>query len=953
MKSFLEHVARHILDKYGHDLSRLAVVFPNKRASLFLNEHLARLSGGEPLWSPAYITISDLFRRHSTLQVADPVQLVCLLHRSFTAVTGTDETLDHFYGWGQLLLADFDDIDKQMADADRVFANLSDLHEMDDDSFLTDEQRQVLQRFFTHFSADHNTELKQRFLRLWNRMGAIYHDFNQRLAQRGLAYEGAIYRQVAESHDDLQLPYDTYLFVGFNVLLRAEQQLFTHIMRQGKARFYWDFDRYYMRSGEAGHFISQYLQSFPNELDTSDASIYDCFSCPRRLNIVAASTENIQARYAAQWLQQDEQRTADGRRTAIVLCNEALLPTIIHCIPPAVQSVNITTGYPLAQSPIATLVSQLIALRRDGYDHQRGHYRLRQVLAVLRHPYLAALSPQVSVLAMELTEQRYYYPTPDLLSQGGDVAALLFPPVPAEHQNAALLSWLCQVVQTIGRAQQPSATGTTTPGPDPLKQESVFRTYTLLNRLLNLAEAGELVTDIITLGHLITQLMQTTTVPFHGEPVEGLQVMGILETRNLDFTHLLILSAQEGNMPRGTTDTSFIPYALRRAYGLTTPEHKVAIYSYYFHRLLQRATDITIVWNNATTDGQRGEMSRFLLQLMVESPHPVTHYTLQGGQQLTSRSPQPVPNHATPPQLLTPTAINRYLRCPLQFHYRYVCGLQEPDPAADDDSIDNRLFGNIFHDAAQALYTRLQQAGGPDAPVTAAHIRSLLRQPDVIARAVDQAFAQQLFAGRQTSSLHTRLNGLQIINRQVIMHYLHTLLEGDCQLAPFHIMGLEDEVSMPLDVGPDLTINVGGRIDRLDCVSTPDGCSTIRVIDYKTGAHRMKALPDVDAVFRQESLKEHSDYYLQAMLYSVIVARQHPAQAVSPALLFIQHAAAPGYNPVLHFGQQPISDIRSVEEPFLQQLRNVVSDMFNPDVPLTPTADTQRCRNCPYRQLCY
>ena len=350
MKSFLEYVAEDVIRKYGTNLSHIAIVFPNKRASLFLNEALAR-QAQRPIWSPAYITISNLFRQQSDLQVADPIQSVCLLHQSFCAMTGSTETLDKFYGWGQLLLSDFDDIDKNMADADRVLANLRDLHELDDLSYLTDEQREMLQRFFSNFTDDHPSALKERFLHLWSRMADIYHDFRQRLASQGLAYEGMLYRQVVESltidshsaaADATIFPYDTYLFVGFNLLQQVEQRLFSLLQKEGKARFYWDFDHYYA-SSEAGQYISHYLKAFPNELDTDRTDIYDNLRRPKHVSFISAPTENIQARYVSTWLQQQERLKA-GRRTAIVMCNEALLPTVIHSLPPQVAKVNVTTG---------------------------------------------------------------------------------------------------------------------------------------------------------------------------------------------------------------------------------------------------------------------------------------------------------------------------------------------------------------------------------------------------------------------------------------------------------------------------------------------------------------------------------------------------------------------------------------------------------------------------------
>ena len=944
MKSFLEHVAADILSKYGTDLSRIAVVFPNKRAALFLNDHLARLAG-KPLWSPSYMTISELFRRHSCRQVADPVKLVCDLHRSFTAQTGIDETLDHFYGWGQLLLSDFDDMDKQMADAQRVFANLSDLRQMDDDSFLTDEQRRVLRQFFSNFSDDHTSELRQRFIRLWSRMSDIYSDFNSRLQSQGLAYEGALYREVVES-DRLTVSYDTCLFVGFNVLLNVEQRLFTLLKKQGKARFYWDFDHYYMKgSNEAGHFIAQYLADFPCELDIRDADVYDNFRHPKHVSIVSASTENIQARYAATWLKNDGRMQA-GRRTAVVLCDESLLPVIIHCLPAEVPAVNVTMGYPLSQSPAATLVDRLVALRRDGYDRQRDNYRLRQVNAVLSHPYVAAASPVAVQLRRQLSDEKIYFPTAAQLTADG-LTTLLFrsfrQDTSAASDNEMLLSWLCEAVQTVARHLSDSH--------DVLCEETLFRTYTLLNRLLTLTRDGDLTIDMVTLGRLIVQLLQQTSVPFHGEPAEGLQVMGVLETRNLDFDHVLMLSVSEGNMPKGVSDTSFIPYSLRKAYGLTTPDHKAAIYSYYFNRLLQRASDVTLVYNNATSEGQKGEMSRFLLQLMVENPHPVTRLTLQGGQDYMLRQPTAVENRAQMPHLLTPTAINRYLSCPLKFHYHYVCNLREPDES-DDDTIDGRIFGNIFHEAARIVYNALMEQRRQ---IVAEDIDRLLRTQIDIERAVDEAFRQELFHLSANASL-PRFNGLQLINREVIIHYLRMLLAVDRKLTPFSVLHLEEDVSMKIPLpSPDgemRSVTIGGRIDRMDQVTDDTGHQYIRIIDYKTGAHRLNPLPDIDAVFAEENRQVECDYYLQTMLYSLIVARQHPDLDVAPGLIFIQHAEN-ARGPILHFGDGQISNVSRYDQPFILRLQAVINRMFDPAEPLSPTADRRHCVNCPYRQLCF
>ena len=909
MKSFLEYVAADIISKYGTDLSRTAIVFPNKRASLFLNDYLAHMAEGRPLWSPVYITISDLFRQQTKLTVADPIKLVCDLYQSFCQQTGSNETLDKFYGWGQLLISDFDDLDKNMADADRVFANLRDIHELDDLSFLTDEQRTLLRHFFSQFTEEHESELKQRFLRLWSRFADIYHDFNNRLEQQGLAYEGALYRKVVStdlsqltaSHSPQHI--DRYLFVGFNLLQKVEQQLFSKLQHAGKAFFYWDFDDYYMKRHEAGRYIAQYLQHFPNELDTTNADIYRNFERPKKTTYISAPTEHIQARYVSTWLR-EHKRYEDGRRTAIVLCDEKLLPTVIHCLPDEVEKVNVTTGYPLSQTPIASFI-QLY------FNMQLGGRSPRLIRNFLRHPY-----------AKYIEESEKW------------------------KEEGALCKQLLILLREIAQGMKDESS-------DPLFQESLFRAYTVLNRIDGLITSGELQVTDVTLQRLIGQIVQQTSIPFHGEPAEGIQVMGVLETRNLDFDHVLLLSCNEGNMPKGVNDSSFIPHSIRQAYELTTVENKVSIYAYYFHRLLQRASDVTILWNNSTEDGQRGEMSRFMLQMMVENHHGIEQHTLQAGKAIGSWTPVEIektehimevflsnfmPQPSNPSPILSPTAINRYMRCPMQFYYRYVAGIKEPDQPDDEQELDNRIFGNIFHQAADTLYHQLPQV------VTREVLQQLLKNKATIERAVDEAFHKEL--------PHATIGGLHIINREVIIRYLRQLIEIDLRLTPFTILGLEIDVDRELPVLSHLTglqkpIKIGGRIDRLDQLS--DG--RIRVVDYKTGSSQLKPMADVDAIFAPAQIHNHADYYLQTFVYADIVRRERK-EKVSPALLFIQHASKENYDPTLCFGKEPILDIAEYSQHFCELLDQKIIEIFSPEVPYRPTTDLKICRSCPYLQMC-
>ena len=973
-KTFLEYVAEDIIGKYGTDLSRIAVVFPNKRAALFLNEHLARIAG-QPVWSPAYITISDLFRQHTDLKPADPIKLICDIHKSFTKCTGIDETLDHFYGWGQLLLADFDDIDKNMADADSIFCNLKDIHELDDISYLDDEQKEMLKRFFANFSDDIESELKKRFLSLWSHFGDIYHDYNRRLTEQGIGYEGAIYRKVA-SEETLHLKYDKYLFVGFNLIQKVERVLFSRLMKEGKAKFYWDFDEYYMPTARAQQSASvpnntasfaAYLTDFPNELDNTDRDIYANMRRPKRIRFISSPTENAQVRFASNWLLENDRYKA-GRKTAVVMCDESILLPIMHSLPPEADKVNITSGFPLAMTPVASLVMLLFDLYTLGLRKKGTAFNPHYLKKLMAHPYARHLQEvhlkgvHLSQVHQEEVHQEGIHQKEEQQTIGDNSGCMGMAGMPYPPTSAALLHHIATLVKQVGIATKQEG--------DALTQESVFRMFTILNRLAALADSGDLLVDNTTLRRLVSQLVGAASIPFHGEPVVGVQIMGVLETRNIDFDNVLLLSCNEGNMPKGVNDSSFIPYSIRKAHGLTTIDNKVAIYSYYFHRLLQRAGDITIAYNNSTDNGHTGEMSRFMLQLLVESGQKIDHYSLTAKNQPTPLMPKAIEKDETAlskleeMSRLSPSAINTYIRCKLAFYYQYIAHIKEPD--SDPETIDNRMFGNIFHRAAYLIYKDITD----HSPVIEkAHIQAYLSNRKLLASVVDRAFEEE--------ECKTN-NGLQIINREVIIEYITKLLKIDQQLCPFSILAMEEEakvytqLSFTIPSGGALkggalvssaptkqyNLTIGGIIDRLDAVTDKQtGKRRIRVVDYKTGNKPSSAIKSIEEVFDPKNIaSKHSNYFLQAILYSLIVSRSKEWNAandpVSPALLFIKQAATNDYDPTLCIDKHPISDVTVYEEEFLTKLKETVADMYSPDAAFTPTDDRKKCELCPYRMLC-
>lgn len=949
--TFIHYVATDLLKKYGNDMSGLTVVFPNKRASLFLNKALAALSDS-PVWSPSYTSISELFGKFSSLTIADDIRLICLLYRSYTKITGSSETLDEFFGWGQLLLADFDDIDKNLADSEMVLCNTRDLHEFDSVSFLTDSQKEILKSFFSNFSNEHESILRERFIKVWSRLNDVYTDFRKTLKAEGLAYEGMIYREVSENVD-FNNEQSTYIFVGFNLLQKSELNVFRKLQRADRAKFYWDFDAYYNNtSSEAGRFINRHLQQFTNELDCNDSDIYDNFSREKDFTLISAPTENAQARYINQWL--TEERISAGSKTAIVLCDESLLQTITHSLPPSATDVNITSGYPLSQTPITSMLNLLITLQTKGRIKNTDKYRLKHVDNILRHSYAPLLSDNATQLRNDLNSRRRFFPPIEELAIDNELS-IIFDTQDNENDILQLTEWLIKITETI------ATRGKTAKAEDAFFQESIFRTYTLLNRLHSLIASGELTINIITFERLLKQIIQQTTIPFHGEPIKGIQVMGVLETRNLDFDHLLILSCNEGKMPKDGGDNSFIPYSIKKAFSLTTIDNRVAIYAYYFYRLLQRTRDITIVYNNSNERGRMNELSRFVQQIMVESKQHIkqeymsSNLVSYGHDKAQIDKTSAVIDRLKQMTNLYPTDINNYQRCQKRFFYAKLAHLREPDEY-EEDNIDNRMFGNIFHSAAENIYNAIKSNNGI---VAKEMIEHYLKHKENIEMAVDDAFRRELFKMKTEDRIQPEYNGIQLINREVIVSYLQQMLRNDRQIAPFTIIGNEEELKQDVEFDTPIgkvSLTLAGRIDRLDMINTDTNQPLIRVIDYKTGHKEPDKIKSIEDVFDAKKVENHSDYYLQTMLYAMLVSqskRYNPQNLpVAPALLFIQHAAKNGYNPILHFDEDPITDIRLYTKGFVEHLNNIVSDIYDPEKPYLPTSEQKRCETCPFDNIC-
>ena len=940
MKDFLKYVAEDLLKRFDGDFSDVAVVFPNKRASLFLNSYLVELSS-RPMWSPHYITISELYRNHSQMVTADRIPLIFELYKCYHKYIKSDETIDSFYNWGEIMLADFDDIDKNMADADDVFSLTRDYGAMEDLDYLSDQQKDKLKEYFNKSTS----KLKQNFNHVYEHMGEIYHEFNKVLRDKGTTYEGALYREVAENVDSINFRYKKYVFVGFNMLQKVEECLFDFLNKNDKALFYWDFDHYYTSESngislEAGHYIGRNIVKYPNALDVSNSDIYGNLnnaSKPKNIDIISATTENSQARYISQWL--DDDKVKCGRKTAVVMCDETMLQSAIHCLPENDNlKVNITTGYPLQQTPVASFVSLLTDLMTDGYDREKNNYLVRYVIPVLNHPYTAQLADDTHAKIAYFREKSMLRANAKDIADGDEFLKLIFSNPCAKDGNVSesLTDRISEILRYVSSHFKDNS---------PLYAEAVFRMYTLLQILKDTFNAyNDMRINIATYRKLVNQIISTTSIPFHGEPIDGIQIMGVLETRNLDFDNILLLSCNEGKMPKGINDTSFIPYTVRKGFGLTTVDHKVDIYAYYFYRLLQRAKNVSILYNSSTEGTSKNEMSRFVLQLIVEQKHNYNFLSLDTSVETVVKQPAEIVKseecikklNAT--ERISPSALNTYLKCGLRYYYSYIANVKEPELIMSEKEVDYRIFGNVFHRAAELLY----KDGGV---FTKSKIEKMATDVNINI-VVARAFADEIFDGRPLESIDS-LNGLQRIIYNVIIKYIRNLLNADMKRAPFEIIGTEKRVNKPIDIG-GRTVTISGIADRIDRKG-----DVTYIVDYKTGTEQSTTFKAVEDMF-DRTKKAAYDYYIQTILYSIALNEEgHPK--ASPVLLYIGKLMEYDTYPVLKLNNTPIELTTKSEDAstFMSVITSKLTDLFSAETPFTPTSSPDECKMCPYYSLCH
>lgn len=864
-KSFLRKVAEDVRLISNGDIPDLRLIFTNRRAiKYFVKEYEALCE--EVCWLPGCETIDDFVRNCSPYKKAEELSLIYVLYLCYQKIyyshnplpEGAEaESFESFYFWGKTILSDFDDVDKNLADAEKLYTTLSEEKEIEEMfDFLDAQQKTVLLQYFEDFKKLYSTDsdLKNNFVKIWNCLFEIYSDYRKTLAEKSIAYGGMMYRDVLERllRNEISFEGKTFAFVGFNVLNRSEKEIFKAIRNTNTVYFYWDYDTYYTgnKDNEAGLFMRQNIKEFPckesfAENDFSQIEKTDC-----KFNIISTTYESSQTLYIRQWIENLERVYGDTlkqNQIAIILHNENLLPFVLKALPDNINNeatkVNITMGYPFKFSNLYNDIAEFL----NAESEKEGN-----------------CMQQLDSLA-------------DFLKRKG---------------------------------KEPDC--------DNEIKEAAFRSINLLQDFKHTLVfiGNELPKNFVR--KTLLRLLQKQSMPFESDATDGIQIMGLLESRNLDFKHILMLSTTNGNIPSADNVVTFIPHSLRKIFNLTTSERKVAVIAYYFYRLLQNAETMDFVYNMVSMNKDREEMSCFLQQLRVELGKPIRLKTLnftQGKEilkiDLPSKRQETIEeiintksNVDDKSSYLSPSYLTTYIDCPLEFYYQNICRLKVLEQEEDKIPL---VFGTLFHNSAQLLEESKHD-----------------KTPQVC---VMEAF----------DAMGEEKGLLKEVHKSMITSYLQDLSEYDKKNTGRQFYAAEKEVSKEININ-GRTLRLGGRIDRIDI---SDG--EMVLCDYKTGGSD-EDYKGVESLF-QSGRYGRAKYLFQIMFYAWLLWR---GKTIKVEIIYVHKLKYNQYNSKSYLYDSEL------HEKFDRMMREKLEEFLSVrEASVWETAESDEdCKYCNYKDLC-
>lgn len=963
MEYFLKRIANLLYSDYGNSLNRHCLVFPSRRAGLYLLKYLAEYIE-KPVWVPSILTINELFRSYSSLQLAGNEKLLFEMYKVYMKLKNTPESFDEFYFWGDMLLSDFEDIDKYLVDASMLFQNVFDIKTIDQQfGTLTEKQIEIIRRFWLNFNRDQKTNEKTGFIEIWSILNQIYQQYRISLRAQNLAYEGMIFRDLAENTGKYLVPddkWDTFHFIGFNALNNCEKNVMLKLKKEGMARFYWDYDTSYLDNNKfnsAGFFLRDNLKIFGNDMpaDWSYETMLSKSEPEVHRHVIDTSSDVAQVKLISDLIKELPGLTPDNsHHTAVVLSDENLLMSVLTSLPGNMGDINITMGLPVKQTLVYTLVRHLMDMQSSAIVINGVlNFGYRDVLSILKHTLVSGLlSDSEGEIINEIIKDNLLW-IPAARFEASELLSEIF----RKPDTPSLLSKYFKDILSVFSMSEPvdAETSAKSGVENNIRNEFIYRTILSINRLEAIVNSNEVTFTTATYIRILDRMLKTQSVPFSGEPLSGIQIMGILETRALDFRNLIILSMNEGVIPAVSSSSSFIPFSLRDAFGLPSVNHQESIYAYHFFRLLQRAENVTFTYNSNSDGLKSGEISRFLIQMRydnlmrpefknlgfeIRSAGTIEDYidrTEEHVKQLNSKYLD-----VGKGRVLSPSAINTWLNCRMKFYYRYVNSLAEPDSIVDD--IDPAMLGNILHETIKQLYS--------DSSVkllTVEWIKLLLDDHSKISRIIKQVINTYF-----RSSSDSPPGGNELIVTEVLRAYIINILKADISVSPFSVLALEDSLSFKISVnleGKDLQIPAWGKVDRIDQRN-----GTIRIVDYKTG-EVADSISSISDLF-EEDRKKDKDAWLQTLLYCEAYLLNNNDCKIYPSVYKVRKIGTGSLQDKLILKNDrksifEVDDYTYIRDEFTAYLKDKIETIFNINEPFKMTSEKRaKCAYCPYKSLC-
>lgn len=946
MNSFLYTVAEDIIRRFGKDLKDVAVVFNNKRPIVFFKKYLAEISD-QPIFSPAFFTIQSFIAKSTKLVQADFMVRFFVLHEAYNELLRSEQKdevePDDFLPMAEIILRDFDQIDFDLVDPNAIYSHLKDLAVIDHQfPLLTEEQQSYLNQFWSSFSTDRQIYIQQKFIELWTRLPLLYELFHQKLKDQNLIGIASAYRNLANGNEENRSFVDHYkkiVFIGFNALNKAEAKIFKQWQEEEKALFYFDADSYYIddKIQEAGHFlrINQTQHQLNNALGEFPSLLN---KASKKIEVFPILGHVAQAKVLTKII---EKSIYSSAQTAIILADESLLVPVLQTLPNDLK-INITMGFPLSQSPVFGLIDLWLHVQEYYFSVKENKLKKELILAFIAHPLSGISDVERKELLQIISDSHSEEMSMDALTFSSAHAKEFF------SMNLVGVSALSSLEKVISSLYE----------------------WRLENKYLHLIESSLLIrvtkvlnqlNDTLAIHYANASLPLTLSfikktilgiaAPIEGEPLDGIQVMGMLESRCLDFNEVIILGANEGILPQLSLSPSFIPDSLRRAFGLPVLENQDALSAYLFYRLLQRAKKVSVVYNNLVESNSTGEASRFLQQLLFESQVESISYPQKQIIQLSS----PVPNlkiEKTPAIMakleaylqpngafFSASALLTYLKCPLEFFFKYIAGFKEPDRS--QQVLDNGAIGSMVHAILEDFYKDFLTR---NAMITKDDIRLKMKDLPSLSKKALSAF-MHLDLSEKVKFSNTQLIALSIIeeNARVILNY-------DAKfMAPFRMIELENKTDyscrFPVEInGVSKHINLYAIIDRIDEVRGQK-----RIVDYKTGSDKLEF--SLEAVCDGTHQKFNRAAF-QSLLYSAVYEHVKGVDNIQSHLYILRQ---------LHKGSTLVMDKEPLEGEILSEAKRqfkysfntLLTEIFNPEIPFMHNENSIYCVDGFYSQFCH